>query len=1208
MIAVVPLVVLAALGLALGYVKLKHSPISLGVLVAPIENGINAELDGYLARVEDAILMLTDDGRLEFRLKNVSFAEADGDKVASAPLAAIEISQPALWKGQLAPSRVELIEPTIFATYSADKGLALSFSAAHDAPRSPEGAESGKDGTRLDGGGAAGPEGLIDNTAPRRARPAVQADGAGVAPAGSPDPSGGTALKRLDLMQLVARTSRESRATGTATSFLREFGLRNARLHVDNDGRRSVWQVPELVLDLERRKRQTILSGRARIASRRGSWAVAFHTEDDGGRLAVNTSIRDLVPSELVDAGQVFGALTPVDLPVAADLRIALSREGELLATDLAVELGRGRILIHERDGEITPVPVEAGLVKLAYDHKAGTVKLAPSTVRWSGNTITLTGEAKPIVEAGSERWGFDLHSLEGSVSAGEFGVEDIAVDDWRAAGVIHADQKLVEVRQVALKIGGRDVSGAGELSYAPGGTGARFELNAGDIGIGTLKALWPAGLAPKTRKWVGQNVSAATIEAFNLKIESGAYVKGAAAGDKRQLRALLTVAANDAVFRPDSRTPPVSAPRALIRLEGDALEVTVPEALILLPTGASVAVKSARLTSDDVHREPTLGELKLKSSGDIGPVIELLSSGSDPLLTSGDLRQKRLHGRLDADLAMTFPLIEGLDASAIRLNGKAKLVDGRARDIFGDLDVEGASIGFDFNSGAVEARGEALVKGVPVKIAWQRIFEAPADRQPPLRITTTLDNAYRTQLGLDINHIVQGDVAVDIQVEPRPGREDPAIHVRADLTSADLLLSAISWRKPPGRNAFAEFDIEGSGNKRELRNIRVAGDSIAIQGWAGIGSNQRLTEFEFPEFSLNVVTRLKVSGTLGANNVWKINAKGPTFDGKDFFRALFLLGRVSDNEPLPNPRGSGIDLQADIDTILGFGDVAMRGLSLSLSRRGGKLAALDAKGKLDGGGTIAAFLDATRPGGRRLRANSTDGGQAFKLTGFYPNMQGGRVRLEVNIDGEGAADKTGVLWVDDFRVLGDPVVAEVVSSVDEGRPSLSGQGSRRVVRQVFEFDSMRVPFSVGHGQFVMEDAFVRGPLVGATLRGKVDYKTERMSLGGTYIPLQGLNNAFGQIPVLGQILSGPRGEGLFGITFAIQGAMASPQVIVNPLSLVAPGIFREVFQMTNPAPQVLPRKIDAPSTRRRPAAAPDTQIAPPGTTIDGWSSETKRK
>ena len=44
-------------------------------------------------------------------------------------------------------------------------------------------------------------------------------------------------------------------------------------------------------------------------------------------------------------------------------------------------------------------------------------------------------------------------------------------------------------------------------------------------------------------------------------------------------------------------------------------------------------------------------------------------------------------------------------------------------------------------------------------------MFGAPADKQPPLRIAAVLDNSYRTQLGLDINDLVQGDVGVEVTV-----------------------------------------------------------------------------------------------------------------------------------------------------------------------------------------------------------------------------------------------------------------------------------------------------------------------------------------------------------------------------------------------------------------------------------------------------------
>ena len=164
-------------------------------------------------------------------------------------------------------------------------------------------------------------------------------------------------------------------------------------------------------------------------------------------------------------------------------------------------------------------------------------------------------------------------------------------------------------------------------------------------------------------------------------------------------------------------------------------------------------------------------------------------------------------------------------------------------------------------------------------------------------------------------------------------------------------------------------------------------------------------------------------------------------------------------------------------------------------------------------------------------------------------------------------------------------------------------------MREVFEFDRLRMPFSVGYGQFVIEESYLKGPIVGATLRGKLDYTNERINLGGTYIPLQGLNNALGEIPVLGQIISGPRREGLFGITFALQGPMARPQVIVNPFSVVAPGIFREMFQMTAPNASVLPREqnpkliISDPKALQIPSKGQRQKNS--SSKKDGWSSDT---
>ena len=57
------------------------------------------------------------------------------------------------------------------------------------------------------------------------------------------------------------------------------------------------------------------------------------------------------------------------------------------------------------------------------------------------------------------------------------------------------------------------------------------------------------------------------------------------------------------------------------------------------------------------------------------------------------------------------------------------------------------------------------------------------------------------------------------------------------------------------------------------------------------------------------------------------------------------------------------------------------------------------------------------------------------------------------------------------------------------------------------------------------------------------------------------MNNIPAAIPLLGPILGGGRDEGLFGINYKLFGPLDGPQLMMNPLSAIAPGFFRKIFE-----------------------------------------------
>jgi hypothetical protein len=110
------------------------------------------------------------------------------------------------------------------------------------------------------------------------------------------------------------------------------------------------------------------------------------------------------------------------------------------------------------------------------------------------------------------------------------------------------------------------------------------------------------------------------------------------------------------------------------------------------------------------------------------------------------------------------------------------------------------------------------------------------------------------------------------------------------------------------------------------------------------------------------------------------------------------------------------------------------------------------------------------------------------------------------------------------------------------------------------DFSSMRVDFNRTAGRVALRDGVVRGPLLGATIDGIVDYGRDDVHLRGTLVPLYGPNNLLGQLPIVGLFLGGEK-EGLLGITYEVVGKPGNPVMHINPISGLAPGLLRKVFE-----------------------------------------------
>ncbi|MET0445480.1 MAG: AsmA-like C-terminal region-containing protein, partial [Pseudorhodoplanes sp.] len=272
-------------------------------------------------------------------------------------------------------------------------------------------------------------------------------------------------------------------------------------------------------------------------------------------------------------------------------------------------------------------------------------------------------------------------------------------------------------------------------------------------------------------------------------------------------------------------------------------------------------------------------------------------------------------------------------------------------------------------------------------------------------------------------------------------------------------------------------------------------------------------------------------------------------YDGRGFVKAFF------GGEHADKGKGESPDLDVDIrlGAIAGHNGEALRGVDLKMSRRNGQIRTFALNSKL---GREAPLTGEVRSGGQRknvLYFETVDAGALMRFTDIYPRLHGGQMWVAMDVPTPDQAPQDGIINMRDFTIKGESALNGVV-----GAPS----GDTRGV----DFTRLRVDFTRTPGKLQIKESEVRGPTVGATVEGNVDFVKNDVRLRGTFVPLYGINNAFGQLPLIGPLLGGQR-EGLLGITYEVSGPPSAPKLSVNPMSAMAPGLLRKFFEFPNSKP-----------------------------------------
>ena len=186
------------------------------------------------------------------------------------------------------------------------------------------------------------------------------------------------------------------------------------------------------------------------------------------------------------------------------------------------------------------------------------------------------------------------------------------------------------------------------------------------------------------------------------------------------------------------------------------------------------------------------------------------------------------------------------------------------------------------------------------------------------------------------------------------------------------------------------------------------------------------------------------------------------------------------------------------------------------------------------------------------VRLQSADAGGVVGAAGFVKNGVGGALDLTMlPVGAAGTFD--GVLSVRDLRVRDAPSIAALLDAI-----SVVGL-LRQLDGEGLAFDAVDAKFRLTPTQVIVTEASAVGPGLGISLDGIYTLASKQVDFQGVVSPFYLLNG-------IGSFLT-RKGEGLIGFNFNLAGNAANPDVSVNPLSALTPGMFREIFR--RPVPEV---------------------------------------
>ena len=592
---------------------------------------------------------------------------------------------------------------------------------------------------------------------------------------------------------------------------------------------------------------------------------------------------------------------------------------------------------------------------------------------------------------------------------------------------------------------------------------------------------------------------------------------------------------------------PPVTNANGNVKINDDVLVVNANTASIKEIQSDNVVFTM----TDLMTRGSGTGNLEINAKAPIKSVLNYLEN--EPIsIQNLRIDTQNIKGDTDAQIQISFPTTGDVKANDFDVEVTATLNDILIPNIVKNLPLSNGPFNLKYSNQNLDIKGSGKLASRPITIDWKHNFDTD---NLVLNANVTADEGLRKAFGIHLEKYISGTIPINVIYTEKGSIQK--FDLEGDLNKTAITIDAVNYNKPT--DVAGKLSLKGllqNNTLSEIDGLSITSEDLSLNNGRILFKNNAMGESIIYRGSLQNINlkdnKLSAEFETTPSNELKIVLNANVINANPYFKNDKTT-KVNVNKTTSKP----LKLSIAADQMILKNDIIASNVKIYYeTNQTGKINQAEMDAIIGGQDTIFRFKPDPTTNGKTIFLEAGNAGAFLKSAGLYKNIDKGFLSVKGQSSDQNNQILVGKARIDNFRAKNAPILAKLINTLSI--PGLLGL----INNEGLSFSRLESDFEWRFREqgdlLIMKEGRSSGASLGLTFEGIVNRENQTIDISGNAIPMSEVNSLIGEIPIIGDILTG--GDALLAATYSVEGPTSNPKIIVNPLAALAPGFLRKIL------------------------------------------------